>query len=134
MKVLKFWLPPIIWGLVIFSFSSLKVGSTSQIVWTDFIIKKTAHIIEYGILSILLYRAMINYEVDKKKAIWISIVLAFLYGITDEFHQSFTPGRQPHLRDVIIDTIGAGVFLFVIVENIYKLPKSIQKIAKKLDI
>jgi len=134
MKILKFWLPPILWGLVIFSFSSFKVGTATEIYWKDFIIKKTAHVIEYGILATLLYRAMVNSDIEKKKAIWLSILIAFLYGLTDEFHQSFTPGREPHLRDVIIDTIGAGVFVFGLVGNISKMPKKIKEVANRFDL
>lgn len=109
MKLLKYWLPPILWGLIIFSFSSLQVGSSNEIYWKDFLIKKTAHVVEYAILAVLLYRAMINSEVNKKKAFFISIIIAGLYGLTDEFHQSFTPGREPKIRDVFIDTIGGSL-------------------------
>lgn len=134
MKILKFWLPPILWGLIIFSFSSFPVATATEIYWKDFIIKKTAHIIEYGILATLLYRAIVNSEVDKKKAMWISVLIAFLYGLTDEFHQSFTPGREPKLRDVIIDTTGASIFIFGIVKNINKMPNKLQMLAKRFNI
>ncbi|HCR36426.1 hypothetical protein A2130_02115 [Candidatus Woesebacteria bacterium GWC2_33_12] len=107
--VLKYWLPPILWGLVIFSFSSLQVGSSSEIYWKDFVVKKTAHVVEYAILAILLYRAMVGSDMDKKKALIISIIIAGLYGLTDEIHQSFTPGREPRIRDVAIDTFGASL-------------------------
>src|SRR3989339_466212 len=114
MKLLKYWLPPILWGLIIFSFSSLQVGSSNEIYWKDFVIKKTAHVVEYAILAVLLYRAMIGSDVEKKKAIIFSMLIVSLYGFTDEFHQSFTPGREPRIRDVIIDTIGGalGVLTF----------------------
>ena len=108
MKLISNWLPPIIWALIIFSFSSLQVGSSNEVYWKDFVIKKTAHLVEYAILAILLYRAMVNSEIDKKKALIASIVMAGFYGLTDELHQSFTPGREPRIRDVVIDTIGAS--------------------------
>ena len=47
---------------------------------------------------------------------WIAVVTAVLYGITDEIHQSFTPGRGPAVRDVIIDTIRASIFIFGILK------------------
>ena len=131
---LRFWLPPILWGLVIFSFSSFPVGSAAEIYWKDFIVKKTAHIVEYGILATLLYRAIVNSDVEKRKAMWVSILIAFLYGLTDEFHQSFIPGREPRIRDVIIDTIGASIFIYGFVKNISKLPKKIKEFAKKFNI
>ena len=123
MKLLKYWLPPILWGLIIFSFSSLQVGSSNEIYWKDFVIKKTAHIVEYSILAVLLYRAMIGSDIEKKKAIIFAILIVSLYGFTDEFHQSFTPGREPRIRDVIIDTIGGALGVLTFCKVLEKYPK-----------
>ena len=123
MKLLKYWLPPILWGLIIFSFSSLQVGSSNEIYWKDFVIKKTAHIVEYAILAVLLYRAMIGSDIEKKKAIIFAILIVSLYGFTDEFHQSFTPGREPRIRDVIIDTIGGALGVLTFCKVLEKYPK-----------
>ena len=105
--LLKYWLPPVLWALVIFSFSSMQVAGTSDVYWKDFIVKKTAHLVEYGILACLLYRAMINSNISRQKAFVLSILIAGIYGASDEYHQSFTPGREPRTRDVVIDTVGA---------------------------
>lgn len=105
--IVKFWLPVILWAGVIFTFSSQPTIQTTDFFLGDFILKKTAHLVEYAILSALIFRAMINYGVDRKKAFIYSLIIAGAYGISDEFHQSFTPGREPRLRDIIIDTIGA---------------------------
>jgi len=113
-KFLNYWLPVFFWCLIIFSFSSFSTPSTSAIYWQDFIVKKLAHIVEYGILALLLYRALRAYEIDKTKAVILSILFAGLYGLTDEFHQSFTPGREPRIRDVAFDTIGASLAMLVI--------------------
>lgn len=133
-KLIKFWSPAIIWAFIIFIFSSFQVGSSSEFYWKDFIIKKTAHIVEYGILATLFYRAMVNSDVKKKKAMWCSILIALFYGLTDEFHQSFTPGREPRLRDVLIDTTGAIIFIYGILENIKKMPQIIQNMYNKYQI
>jgi VanZ family protein len=48
----------------------------------------------------------------------LAIVLSFLYGLSDEVHQMFTPGRSPDVLDVAADTVGAGagaVFVWVLV-------------------
>ena len=108
-KFLKYWLPPILWALIIFTFSNFPTVETADFYLGDFLIKKSAHLIEYGILAILIYRGLIGSEIDNKKAIIYSIVIASLYGVTDEFHQSFIPGRGPAIRDVAIDTIGATI-------------------------
>ncbi len=41
------------------------------------------------------------------RALLAGIVLATLYGVTDEFHQSFVPNRQTDVRDVLVDFLGA---------------------------
>lgn len=133
-KLTKFWIPPIFWALIIFSFSSFTVGHATEIYWKDFIVKKTAHIFEYGIFATLLYRSMINSGIKNKKAMWLAVVIACLYGISDEFHQSFTPGREPTLRDVLIDTLGASIFIFAIIGNIKKMPQTLQNLYIKYQI
>ena len=77
-------------------------------------IKKSAHVFEYGIFATLLYRALKESGFSKRKAAFWAILTAVLYGLTDEFHQSFTPGREPHLRDVAIDSLGAMTAVYFI--------------------
>jgi VanZ family protein len=43
----------------------------------------------------------------KRTSAVLAVILVFLFGISDEYHQSFTPGREPRFRDVLIDTAGA---------------------------
>ena len=133
-KLLNFWLPPVIWGLVIFLFSSKPVIPASAFFWKDFIIKKTAHVIEYGILAGLLYRALKEYGVQKYNAGLIAILLALIYGATDELHQSFTPGREPRVRDVFFDTIGAILSIYSIWNLLPKAPKKLKTWAKRLQL
>lgn len=133
MKFVKYWLPPILWAMAIFTVSSITVGSSSDFYWKDFVIKKTAHVVEYGILATLIYRALINSNVSSKKAMLYSVILAFLYGATDEFHQSFTPGRGPKFTDVLIDTFGATIFLYGIITNIKRIPR-LELFLRKIDL
>jgi VanZ family protein len=80
---------------------------------SDFIIRKSAHFIIYFILYILLYRA-INIKINADiKGFILPIFILFLYACTDEFHQSFVPGRGPAFRDVLVDTSG-GLTAFLI--------------------
>jgi len=69
---------------------------------------KVAHVAEYAILGWLIQRAR-----GDKRAWWQSWLIAVVYAATDEFHQSFTPGRTSRVTDVMIDTIGAGIGLFI---------------------
>ncbi len=112
---IRYWVPTIVWAVVIFGFSSRQTITTSQVYWQDFVIKKAAHLFEYGLLGILLYRSLKHsFKLDKLAVITLTLSLVALYAITDEFHQSFTPGREPRLRDVMIDTLGAVAALWLV--------------------
>lgn len=133
-KILKYWLPVFAWMSVIFLFSSHPTTPTSKIYWKDFIVKKTAHLIEYGTLTTLFYRAFVNSNIKKRKAALISIILSVLYGLSDEFHQSFTPGRMPRFYDVIFDTIGSTLAIYFIWKLLPKIPKKFRILVKQLEI
>lgn len=133
-KMFRFWVPPLLWAAVIFLFSSFPVVETSEIYWKDFIAKKTAHIIEYGILTILIYRALKEGGMKKKNAGLLAISIAFLYGITDEYHQSFTPGREPRARDVAFDTTGAIIAVYSLWNFLPKAPRKVRSWAEKASI
>jgi len=47
----------------------------------------------------------------------LSILICSIYALSDEFHQSFTPGRSPSVMDVIFDTVYAviGIVLYKVV-------------------
>lgn len=131
---LKLWLPPIIWAVVIFSFSSYPTVQASQIMWQDFIVKKSFHIIEYAIFATLFYRALKESGIEREKAGIYSLVITIIYGVTDEFHQSFTQGREAKARDVIFDTIGGLLAIYVIWKQLPKAPKKLVAWAKKLQL
>lgn len=71
-------------------------------------IRKVAHFTIYLVLGLVSYLALPRqWSVKKKMTLIVS--LCFIYAITDEFHQSFVPGRSPEVRDVLIDTLGSSV-------------------------
>ncbi len=133
-KILRFWAPPIIWGILIYSGSSEQSISLSAVYWQDLVIHKLAHIIEYSILGILIYRALIHEKMSRRTAVMYAIIISLLYGISDEFHQKFTPTRSPRLRDVIIDTIGATSGILIVWKLLPKMPKKLLNLAEKLDL
>ncbi|MFZ5933134.1 MAG: VanZ family protein [Patescibacteria group bacterium] len=133
-KILKLWVPAFLWAAVIFLFSSFPTSKTSEIYWQDFIVKKSAHIVEYGIFAILLYRALKNSGVEKKNAGLIAILLAVIYGATDEYHQSFTPGREPRVRDIFFDTIGSVLAIYYLWNLLPKAPQRLKTWARRLQI
>lgn len=69
------------------------------------------------------------YDKIMKKRMLISIIIGFLYAISDEIHQSFIPNRSARAIDVFLDTLGAtnGVLIIAIIVFIYKHYKNITK-------
>ncbi len=107
------WLLVIIWAGFIFFLShqpELKSGLSHQ--W-DFILRKIAHVTEYAVLTFFLIRALAQYQLSKKKILIMSFVFALLYALSDEYHQSFILGRQATLRDVLIDSLGIILIIWI---------------------
>lgn len=133
-RLTNLWLPLIVWAGVIFTFSSFPTVVTVDFYLGDFLLKKTAHLIEYGIFATLVYRGLINSKIENKKAMIYSVFAAFLYGASDEFHQSFVSGRTATLRDILIDTTGAAIAIYLVINNIKKMPKKIQNLFSMLHL
>ena len=128
-KIIKFfnlWLPVVLWAGLIFKFSSGTVPLASTVYWQDFAVKKTGHVLLFGVLAVLTYRALIGQGLSRKKAAIWAVTMAFLYGATDEYHQIFTQGREARVRDVFIDGIGAGITIYFIYRFLSKFPKKFQ--------
>lgn len=104
-KIIKF-LPSIIWMAVIFYFSSRSTTGLGTNATDRFYILKSFHLIEYAFLAILLALAIVKNK-------WV-VLIGYLYAVSDEFHQSFVPGRTSRFRDTLIDLLGIliGVFIF----------------------
>jgi VanZ family protein len=133
----KYWLPVLLWLALIFG-ASADSGSSkrssriieplvrwlfpqvSEPVVSDvvFYVRKCAHVTEYAILALLLWRALRKPGPDDRRpwSRWqVALVLGLtaLYATSDELHQSFVPSRQGTFHDVLIDTTGAALGLFV---------------------
>lgn len=65
---------------------------------------KAAHFFVYGLLGTLVCRLGCGW-----RSAWWSLVVVSLYGASDEWHQSFVPGRFADVRDWVADTIGAAI-------------------------
>ena len=103
------WLPALGWMTLIFWFSSQSDLPRASIPVLELLLKKGAHLGVYAVLAILLAYAIAVPRYGRR----VAFALAVLYAISDEFHQSFTPGRTPHAADVLIDAAGALWGLYV---------------------
>jgi len=104
-KWLNLWLPVIIWAGLIFYFSSIPNLRTSLSEFWDTVLRKIAHMAEFCILFLLLFRALD--DLSKKRKMFWALLFSILYAFSDEWHQKFIFGRVSSLIDIGIDSVGA---------------------------
>ena len=124
------WLPAMLMMLIIFMFSAQPSSNLPNFEWADRIVKKGSHMVGYALLALSYWRAF-QFEQRKRGFAWF---LAILYAITDEFHQSFVPGRNASMWDVVIfDNLGTliSLWLFAILKT--KRSDVVHPIVKKVN-
>jgi VanZ family protein len=72
----------------------------------DLILRKLAHVAVYAVLTLLVYGALRQHMARPIHAWLLAILIATLYASSDEWHQTFVPGREGTVRDVVIDGVG----------------------------
>lgn len=112
------YLLTIAWMGLIFTLSSIStLPGPEQITW-DFFFKKGAHMFVYAVLFRLVLRSIRYDKSPQFKDYLASFFIVFLYALSDEWHQSFTPGRSPRLYDIGYDMWGAWVAFISIQLNV----------------
>jgi VanZ family protein len=133
MRWLKYWWPALIWAVVISTFSTgaftsdntsiviipvlrffLPHASLETLQFLHHLIRKSAHVTEYCILSLLILRGLAAGRREFHLR-WALLAILFVagYASLDEFHQSFVPGRTAAVSDVFIDTCGGTAGLII---------------------
>lgn len=127
-KIIPF-VPLIFWCCLIFAFShqpkdeSVKYSQLALALlrflhidlndWTmgnaTFAIRKIAHITEYFVLYLFTFYALSKTSMTSNKKLIYSFLFCLFYACTDEFHQTFIPGRVGTLSDVGVDSVGMGL-------------------------
>jgi VanZ family protein len=108
MRLVTAFLPALLYAAIIFLLSArsdpfhfLPHGLTLQ--------DKLLHAMEYAALGALLVPGLRKVGLTPRGALLLAVALASLYGATDEFHQSFVPGRDSDVLDWVADTLGAAI-------------------------
>jgi VanZ family protein len=127
-KFFRYWLPVGLWLIIVGLTSSASAAgsrtlallqwlvatfhlplSFAHVVEIHFLLRKTGHFCNYGILSLLIFRAVRDGARVTWTAAWMGLALIATLAIAsaDEFHQFYTPGRDGTWHDVVLDMCGA---------------------------
>ena len=103
--MLRLWGPVVAWMALLFAVSSRAGwGRVSQI--PDWM----THGAGYAVLAVLACRALargLGRPVTARAAA-LAVLISTVYGVTDELHQSFVPGRIADAWDLLKDAAGAA--------------------------
>lgn len=77
----------------------------------------------YAVLAILVWWALAAFGLTARQRIAIAFLVAMLYGVSDEWHQSFVPGRHPDPFDLLVDAAGAATGLAIVVRVARRWPR-----------
>ncbi|AQQ54044.1 VanZ family protein [Planococcus lenghuensis] len=149
------WVPVLLWMALIFFLSGqqgsasggLSSGITGMVMNTiesvlpfleidpeqfHTFIRKCAHFIAYLILAVLALYALRQSGIHGIRSIFSAFIIAVLYAISDEYHQSFVPGRGPAVTDVLIDSAGAaaGIGLYFW-RTLFRKPRPSQEVQRQ---
>ena len=111
-RALVLWGPVALYALAIFVESSISRVPAFPSGFTD----KDGHALLYGGLAVLVLRAASGARWDgvTLRAAAAAVAFASVYGITDEFHQWFVPGRTADVYDWVADSTGAAIAVAVV--------------------
>lgn len=107
--------PALAWAAVIFFASSIPGPQFPKL--AHLVSDKIIHAVIYFVFGLLIYRAFAPRE-NPDEFVWrrviFSVALVVIYGVSDEFHQGFVPGRTKDILDASADAIGGLVSAVVV--------------------
>ena len=104
------WLPAIGWAGVIFFVSAQPKEALVRLGLSGTLLSIAGHLITYALLMILLVVALSSGgRLSVQQSCLVAFLLVALYGLSDEYHQSFVRGRTATLWDWFVDLLGAGI-------------------------
>ena len=106
------WIPAFVMMAAIFALSSMPAHSLPDFGPLDLLLKKGGHALGYSLLGLAYYYALPPRLTHRYR--WaMALLMAILFSLSDEYHQSFVEGRGSTLTDVGIDTAGASLALLL---------------------
>ncbi len=106
---LRPWLPAVLYMALIFAVSSFRIDA--PVLRSFLLADKAIHALEYAILGFLCARASMATWPDRPRvrAALVGVLIAAAWGLGDEIHQAFVPGRTGDAVDLLADTVGASL-------------------------
>ena len=129
-RIYLIYLPLIVYWIVLFVMTSLPSTMSISVGVSD----KIEHFGAYGLLSAFLFLAIkfqSKYSLLSDYPATFTIIIASLYGIIDEFHQLFIPGRSAEFYDWLADFLGS--IIAVIILSLFFNKFEAKKEQKKVD-
>jgi VanZ family protein len=102
-SLFRFWVPLVAWMGLIFFLSAQPDLPHLKSSWADLLISGGAHAFLFGVLAVLWTRVL----GQRPSRMLAAFGLTMVYGLSDEFHQAFVPGRHPDALDLLFDACGA---------------------------
>ena len=112
---LVLWAPPLALMAVIFALSA-QPDLSSGLGAADLILRKIAHMVEYGLLVFLWWRPLRTVAAERA-AVAAAFAIGLAYAASDEWHQSLVEGRHGTPVDVAIDAVGMAVVVWLILRR-----------------
>jgi VanZ family protein len=109
---MKYWMPAVMWAVLIFISSSIQEPAPG----VEFpFVDKLLHLLVYTLLGYLVVRALLNYRYNlaRTQLLVMAVLLGTFYGISDEIHQSFVPGRIACAADAFFDLVGSALGVYI---------------------
>lgn len=114
MRLLKLWLPVVLWAAIILSAANDRFSEEQTAGWLErlfgrlhpavnFVVRKGAHVAEYAILSLLSWRA--------RRTVVTPLLICLAVATADETLQAMTVTRSGSVADVALDMCGAAAAL-----------------------
>ena len=108
------FVPLIFWLTLIFVLSSQPALIDFEGETQRHFFYKPAHIVAYALLAWFWWRALTPYRQVTWQVLSLTLVLTILYGISDEIHQLYVPGRSGMVSDVLFDSSGALAMILLL--------------------
>ena len=132
-RITHYWIPVLVMLLVQYTFSTsafssdetsrfvvpllkvlLRNPTAEQLMFWHHVVRKAAHVTEYCILGLLVYRAF-KVDITKPSKLGIlTLIFVVVAATLDEFHQSFVPSRGSSVFDVGWDCIGGLIAIMLV--------------------